>query len=451
MSDEQYDVLNNRLLIPFEYIEEESINHLLKPKKEVLQLEKKDGKHSFLWYDTGLSLDHAISLGSKGNVVYYFTEYRTRYPHIEDYISGYGFNEIQKVMDYGTVLDNVDVIVFSDVGFATFSNYLRKHGKAVFGASILGEQLENDRVFMLSTMQKLGIKVPQHTVLQGKKALLDHAEKYGFPFYVKLNIFRGNFETMKVNSMSELILALEESKFGMLCDELTFIVTKPVKGVEIGVDTFFNGNEFLYPINFGNEVKGTGSQHNKIVDECVWDEVLISLEEYLKNSGYRGAISFEGIYDGNDISLLDVTARLFYPASSIYPANLENYDDVIYAVANGEHIIPKFKKKYAVTFVMTRERENRWTKINMESPELFNTNVFFPRGVIKANNEIWAVPNDRIIAVVVGLGDSYNESLQEAIRISKTLSANESAIDYSSVERYKEDYLTELENYGIVF
>jgi len=784
-------------------------------------------KHLFLWYDTGLSVDHAIQLGKQGHTVHYFIEYRTRYPRIEDFLPGYGFKEIHKVFDYGEVLDSVETIVFVDVGFGSLADLLRKKGYAVFGASAKGELLELDRIFMLREFEKLGIAVPKHQIVRGVDNLfkaVGSGDKY-----VKLNIFRGNFETMYVKTPSELKVDLEFGNFGVVLEDMDFIVTEPVKGVEVGVDTFFNGKEFLRPLNEGNECfdgqteiltnrgwvrfdelekylntfsttmfdenteiltkegwkkigeteglkvltmnlesgecsfvpikrfikyyhegemfsyeteafnflvtldhkfyvrkhadywrhdgkgerdeprpwremaiseiakarqpfyvprvvsikrddvekikigdkvypmdeflrflawfiaegcvvwregleynvrivqkegwkaeriteildklglkykvykhgenkqqfyisgvelvtwlkdncyvngqtgslnkklpdfmrmlsprqlqlfldeyvlgdghreangrvkmfsaskrlvddlheiallsgrfanvferdevhwkgrtgklywlnfarrpkergwliepkklkrisyrgyvydvevepyhtiyvrrngvafwssncKGTGAQFNRYVDSSeIWDDVLEKLEPWLAESGYRGALSLEGIYDGLKVTVLDVTARLFFPGSSIYPAVLENYADVIYAVARGEDAKPRFSHKYYSLVTMSRGNADKWTKINFP-PELAWKNVFVPRGAVFMNGEYWSCPGDPIVATIVGRGNTFDESVAELESVAEKVEGRECEIGIEGIWKYRKNYLTKLKEFGI--
>jgi len=406
-------------------------------------------KHSFLWYDTGLSVDHAIQLGKQGHTVHYFIEYRTRYPRIEDFLPGYGFKEIHKVFDYGEVLDSVETIVFVDVGFGSLADLLRKKGYAVFGASAKGELLELDRIFMLREFEKLGIAVPKHQIVRGVDNLfkaVGSGDKY-----VKLNIFRGNFETMYVKTPSELKVDLEFGNFGVVLEDMDFIVTEPVKGVEVGVDTFFNGKEFLRPLNEGNEVKGTGAQFNRYADSSeVWDDVLEKLTPWLAKSGYRGAFSLEGIYDGTKVTVLDVTARLFFPGGSVYPAVLENYADVIYAVARGEVVKPRFSHKYYSLVTMSRGNADKWTKINFP-PELAWKNVFIPRGAVFMNGEYWSCPGDPIVATIVGRGNTFDESIAELESVAEKVEGRECDIGVDGIWKYRKNYLTKLKELGIVW
>ena len=406
-------------------------------------------KHSFLWYDTGLSVDHAIQLGKQGHAVHYFVEYRTRYPKIEDFLPGYGFKEINKVFDYGEVLDSVETIVFVDVGFGSLADLLRKKGYAVFGASAKGELLELDRIFMLREFEKLGIDVPKHQIVRGVDNLFNVVGS-GDKF-VKLNIFRGNFETMYVKTPSELKVDLEFGNFGVILEDMDFIVTEPLKGVEVGIDTLFNGKEFLRPLNEGNEVKGTGAQFNRYADSSeVWDGVLEKLAPWLAKTGYRGALSLEGIYDGSKISVIDVTARLFFPGSSIYPAVLENYADVIYAVARGEYVKPRFSHKYYSLVTVSRTNADKWTKINF-SPELAWKSVFIPRGAVFMNGEYWSCPGDSIVATIVGRGNTFDESIAELEAVSDKVKGRDCDVGIEGIYRYKKDYLTELKELGIVW
>lgn len=417
----------------------------LKQVVAVPMREEKKQAHSFLWYDTGLSCDHAIQLGRQGHAVHYFIEHRTRYPRIEDWLPCYGFKEVQKVLDWGEVLDAVETIVFVDVGFASLADVLRKKGYAVFGASVKGEHLEEDRIYMLKTFEELGIKVPKHRVVHGVSGLLNAFEGKQF---VKLNIFRGNFETFYARTKEELRIELERAGFGPVGEEIDFILTEKVEGVEIGVDTFFNGREFLRPINEGNEVKGTGAQFNRWAETSIWDGVLEKLEPWLREAGYRGALSLEGIFDGSDIYVIDVTARLFFPGSSIYPACLENYADVIHAVARGEYVKPRFSHKYSSLLVASRSRADVWTRVHFPE-ELAWKKIFIPRCAVFINGEYWCCPGDTIVATIVGVGNTFDESAAEVEKLAEQVVGREIEVGIHGLFKYRREYLSKLREYGV--
>jgi hypothetical protein len=87
-----------------------------------------------LVWDTGIGLDHALWLGYlNDNPVYYYREWHEPFPRIEHGVTGEGFTEIKHVDDWGEVLDRVDYVVFTDSGFGSLNDYLRKNGSMFSG------------------------------------------------------------------------------------------------------------------------------------------------------------------------------------------------------------------------------------------------------------------------------------------------------------------------------
>jgi hypothetical protein len=381
-------------------------------------------QRSFLVYDTNLALEQALGLAKAGNKVYYFLEYRTTYPKIEDYISGFGFDSIEKIDDYATVLDDVDVIMFTDVGFGSLADYLRGEGKNVFGASKIGERLEIDRRFLIEEFEKLGIGLPKYKILKGVSGLVDYIkanEGGGKRFWVKLNKFRGNMETCSCTNAEEIKVLIGQSGFGILGEELEFIVTEEVSGVEIGIDTFFNGKEFLRPYHLGDEVKDAGTK-GKWVKDSLWDELLLEkLQPWLAKAGYRGAFSMEAIYDGSDIHCLDATCRLPYPPSCVFTKNLDNWGDIVEAVAKGENVDVKPRYLYDVEITLdAAEYLNKWRQIYVDDDVA--DKVGFKRTVF-VNGGYWFVPSDVVLASAVGVGNTFEESLSDAEEVAKGIYA----------------------------
>jgi hypothetical protein len=403
-----------------------SIKTKEKKKLSEIEMEIKDAfkKRSFLIYDTNLALDQALGLAKAGNKVYYFLEYRTTYPKIEDYISGFGFDSIEKIDDYATVLDDVDVIMFTDVGFGSLADYLRMEGKNVFGASKRGERLEIDRRLLIEEFEKLGIGLPKYKILRGVSALVGYIkanEGRGKRFWVKINKFRGNMETCSCTNAEEIKVLIGQSGFGILGEKLEFIVTDEVNGVEIGIDTFFNGKEFLHPYHLGDEIKDAGTK-GKWVKDSLWDELLLEkLQPWLSKAGYRGAFSMEAIYDGSDIHCLDATCRLPYPPSCVFTKNIDNWGDVVEAVAKGEHIDVKPRYPYDVEInVNASEYLNKWRQIYVDDDVL--EKVGFKRTIL-VNGNYWFVPSELTLASAVGVGNTYEESLSDAEKVAKGIYA----------------------------
>lgn len=87
--------------------------------------------------------------------------------------------------------------------------------------------------------------------------LIDFADEFGYPFFLKVDMLRGNLETSKIENKTALLATINKAGFGPFQKNIRFIVSKPIEGIELGVDAWFNGEEFIRPYHWGNEVKGS--------------------------------------------------------------------------------------------------------------------------------------------------------------------------------------------------
>jgi hypothetical protein len=97
----------------------------------------------------------------------------------------------------------------------------------------------------------------------------------------------------------------------------------------------------------------------------VLSEVMDKLDPLLKKVDYRGPMSVEVriVPDGTGY-VTDMTMRFAYSLSLIYTEYLENYSDVVWAVANGQDIVPKFRTKYIGGLALiTAHGKNNWTRL----------------------------------------------------------------------------------------
>jgi hypothetical protein len=296
----------------------------------------------------------------------------------------------------------------------------------------------------------LGIKVPNYRVARGVDELRNLIREDGGKYFVKLNIFRGNLETFSVFNREELDVFLDTANFGIYRDNLVFLVSDAVYGVEIGMDAFFNGREFLKPYFWGNEVKGTGSTFGKWVNESPFDYVLEKIQPWLAETGYRGSISFEAIFDGSDLYVLDTTARLPYPGGSLLHYSLDNYAEVVYAVARGEYVEPRPINSYFVQLPLLRDTKERGSWVSVQDYD--EKHVFFPRYAVKSRDtgEVWLLPtaNETLGGVVCCDGASLGEAIEGAIKYGMEVASSGLSFSAGGILKY-EEYLESLRRYGV--
>ena len=110
-------------------------------------------------------------------------------------------------------------------------------------------------------------------------------------------------------------------------------------------------------------------------------------------------------------------SRWFYPGSAMYTIKdlIGNYSETIEKVAKGEDV--KIDVKYPYVFAMTLETNDalkNWVDISFDSK--WRNRIRF-RIACQKDNIYWAVPGFESVVTVVGLGDSPQEAIEDALKI----------------------------------
>lgn len=149
---------------------------------------------------------------------------------------------------------------FDDVGFGAEADNLRKAGKLVVGGSMYTDKLEENREFSQSEMKRVGMLTLPHWDFNNYELALNFIEENPGRYVYKPSGF------MASNSKGLLFLGRDEdgkdlheiikSNKKVLQERVKqFQLQKFATGVEIAVGAFFNGNDFIYPINVNFEHK----------------------------------------------------------------------------------------------------------------------------------------------------------------------------------------------------
>ena len=144
-----------------------------------------------------------------------------------------------------------------------------------------------------------------------------------------------------------------------------FQLQKFATGIEVAISAFFNGNDFIYPINVNFEHKklfpgDIGPYTGEMGTLMYWDDTnelfkstLFRMRDRLRESKYVGCIDINCIVNGKGIYPLEFTTRFGYPTISIMMEGVQSpWGEFLYALAKGEDYKIKTNKGFQVGIVV---------------------------------------------------------------------------------------------------
>ena len=321
-----------------------------------------DGKKFLFVSKDSLSGDIAVQLLREGHSVkFYFEDAKSK-----DVYDGF----LEKVADWKRHLDWADVIVFDDENFGTYADALRKKGKLVVGGSAYTDKLEIDRRFGQAELKKNGIKIVPIWNFNAYDKAIDFIKAHPGRYVYKPS---GNGQSgdkrltllsQKEDGADLLEFLLQNKKF-LGKKSRRFVLQKFIDGVEIAVGAFFNGTDFIYPINVNFEHKhlfprNIGPMTGEMGTLMFWSNVntifrstLAKMKLPLKKSGYRGYIDLNCIVNEEGIFPLEFTSRFGYPTIQIQLSGiLDETGDWLFKLAKGMKFRLSTKKGYQVGVVV---------------------------------------------------------------------------------------------------
>ena len=309
----------------------------------------------------GDSIDIAWQLKSLGHEVKFCID------DIEEKDTGeIGIGFVEHVKDWKEFTDWADIIIFDNVGYGKIAEELRSKGKNVIGGSVYTDRIEEDREFGQKELERFGIQtLPNKEFNNFDDAIA----------YVKANPSRYVMKPSGDKTVQHIgLLFIGEEEDGKDVTQLlaeykkawghkipSIQLQKRVVGIEMAVGAFFNGKEFVYPINVNFEHKrffpgdigpitgemGTSMFWSK--PNMLFDVTLKKMELKLAESGYVGYFDLNCIVDENGIYPLEFTSRFGYPTISIQQEGmLDNIDEFLYGLVTKKFKTFKTKRGFQI-------------------------------------------------------------------------------------------------------
>jgi len=309
-----------------------------------------------------LSGDLAVQLLKEGHSVkFYFNDKDSR-----DVYDGF----VEKVDHWKNYQNWADVIIFDDENFGAYADRLRKKNKLVIGGSKYTDRLEIDRNFGQAELKKNGVRiVPIWNFNKYDKAVnFIKANPDRYVYKPSGNDQSGDKRLILISQKedgSDLLEFLLQNKKFLEKKNHGFVLQKFIDGVEIAVGAFFNGTDFIYPINVNFEhkhlfAKNLGPMTGEMGTLMFWSRAntifrstLVKMKSPLKKSGYVGYIDLNCIVNENGIFPLEFTSRFGYPTIQIQLSGiLDKAGDWLCKLAKGTKFRLSTKKGFQVGVVI---------------------------------------------------------------------------------------------------
>ena len=215
-------------------------------------MEKNNGRKKFLFVSKeGCIGDLAWQIKKEGNEVRYCIDEKEQ----KDVSDGF----VEKTDSWKESTDWADVIIFDDTGFGDVADRLRKEGKLVVGGSAYTDKLELSREFGQEEMKKLGIvTLPNWNFTDFEEAIRFIKENPGRYVIKPSGLAQNEKELLFIGQEDDgkdVVQVLEHYKKNWSKKIKIFQLQKYASGVEVAIGVFFNGEDFITPVNINFEHK----------------------------------------------------------------------------------------------------------------------------------------------------------------------------------------------------
>jgi hypothetical protein len=406
-------------------------------------------------YDFGTFLHLAVKLAESFGKVYYYSPWQSSFPKSNNMLIGSGIDNIIRVNNFFSIVDETDLFVFPDVHCGDIQVHLAEMGKRVWG-SRNGEELEMYRGESKEYLKSAGIDIGPYAIITGTAALREYLKEHENQ-WVKMSITRGDMETFHSKNFNMIEPRIDELewKLGAKKHIKEFIVEDAIDdAVETGYDGYCIDGKFPKGGMCGIEIKDKGyiiitHDATRPVPEIITgvnDKMSPALAEY----NFRNFMSTE-LRVTRDLKsyLIDPCMRCGSPPSEVYCDLITNLADVIWNGAEGILVEPEFSHRYGVELLI----HSQWAIENWQP-------IYFPaelsdvikfRNICKIEGQYYVVPEVcgiPEVGAIVSCSDSLDDAVNQVNEIADKIESYDLQVFNDVIDEAK-GKIEQLKEFGI--
>lgn len=339
------------------------------------------------------------------------------------------------------------LIVFDDVGYGKAQDRLRREGYKVFGGTQMTDMLELDREYGQKIFREYGMKTVPLIDFDNIEDAIIYAQNNKGSWVVKQNdhkhrqISYVNNDDESEDTISFLKNCLLNKKFA----DAKITLQEKVDGVEIGVGRYFNGKNWVGPIEYNIEHKyfmagdlgpmtsemGTLAWYSTDESNKLYTETLSKMKDYLAKNNFIGDFEINFIVNKDGIFPIEATPRFGTPICHLHSEIHQSpWGEYLYALACGKDYDLKWTKGYGIVILCAlppfpyqkRSKENLFYGMKIFFDKLTEEemeHIHLEEVSKRANGEYYISDTEGYIFYVSGVAESVGEAQENVYKIAK--------------------------------
>ncbi len=306
-------------------------------------------------------------------------------------------NLVEKTNDWEKELKWVGkegLIVFDDVGWGKVQDDLRKKGHKVFGGCKMADKLEQNREFGQKIFNELGLKTVELKDFTDIEEAIFFIRDNPKKWVVKCNDHSRKFMTYigEYACGKDTVSVLKSYYNNRHINRERITLHERIDGIEMGVGRYFNGTDWVGPIEinfehtkmFPDDVgpvtseMGTLAWYDDNEKNKLFVDILNKFKPYLQSIDFRGDFEINCIVNEKGAYPLEVTARMGTPIVHLHSElHLSPWGEFLYAIADGKKYDLKYKKGFGIVNLIATPPFPYGKKHSKET--LYGINIYLDR------------------------------------------------------------------------